>query len=480
VEQIESTEQFLAASREFDERYNALTRLPESETVRLNSIWVTELYLPSHMLGLLAGIRRLGWFDPLPWSRMLDDDLESWIKATRSPVVGQAWYTMGTISNDSVEPTHAGVTRLRHTALNLPDAVESVTLHWSQVVPSITAITFECVLKDEAALSLMTPLRTQYQSELQETESGYTTIDPISQRANAVRDRVGEIKEACANVVTQILPGFFAEQRSSSAFPFGEFFSVETSSVVDLALATEMSFLDALGIEKYFDFYSDNRSRVLLSWQRSVTDVRRTIMLIAQASDLAKEHHAPQSPAGGRAWLPSRLTQTSGLYAVIAVREMLVDVTHEIGLLRDQLSPDPASELLPTPESLRDVETRLASLMADLRAGISEMTQTDTITSLANGVPEFVTVNERFNQNGFKDSVKDEVQYAARRMEMAFNDLVSVVQTYSALVFAGASEKAASSNLRLQKWTMALTIISTSIALVALYLAYLQLRSPTP
>lgn len=47
--------------RDRDPSENAAGRLPDDERIEVPAIWVTELYTPSTVRGLLDGIHRLGW-----------------------------------------------------------------------------------------------------------------------------------------------------------------------------------------------------------------------------------------------------------------------------------------------------------------------------------------------------------------------------------------------------------------------------------
>jgi hypothetical protein len=362
---------------------------------------------------------------------------------------------------------------------DLPPELDSVHIQLSQVTPSVTAITFECVLSDESALSLNPILSADYQTQsIQLSDGGSTIHMPEQQREGEARARKEELTKLCVNFVATTLPGFFAEESEYSAFPTAEFFSVEISSVVDLALREEPSFIEALGIDRYLDFYADEKSVVLLSWQRSLSEGRRDILILGQASDMAESHHWPAQEPGRRAVLPSRLFITNSLFALVALRELLVDVLYEIGSLRDRLAPSIAGTPLPTSERLREVEASIGSLASDLQPLVSELTATDDARFLPGEIPQFVGVNSRFTRRPLKDSAAQEIEYGARLLKTALRDSLAVVQTLSSLVAARASEKAAQTNLSLQKWTIALAAISVAIGTLAIVITWMQHPHP--
>ena len=458
-----------------DAERNASTMPPSNEIVRLNSIFVTELYLPSHIEPLYRCLDALGWLDGdrLHWDQ---NDLRRWIASQRSPVAGHSWYSIGAFYR-SGEGGLERQTSARIAELDLPASIHSVQLQLCQITPSLSAITFEFELSEEAALSLNELLATDYQSQsIELSERGSTWSTPDQQRADAVSLRKEELSLQCTQVVAELLPGFFAEQAAADAFPTAEYFTVEISSVVDLAVAEQPNFLDALGFERFFDFFGDELSVVLLSWLRSVSDVRRNLLIVGQAPDMARDLHWPTQPPGTRVPPTPRLFGENFLFGLIALRELLVDVTHEIGSLRDSLSPTTRS-LLPSTGRLRSVETTLTSLASDLQPLLSEITSSRIATSR---VPHFTGVSTRFNREPLKEAALEEIGYGAVQLEKALGHVMSSARTLSSLAGIEASERVTATNLRLQWLTLTVTLFSVVIATVALVLAWMQLKASPP
>ncbi|MDP9176699.1 MAG: hypothetical protein M3O61_03365 [Gemmatimonadota bacterium] len=471
---------------------NASNKLPAGEIVRLNSIRVTEIFLPSHIEQLFGGLQKLGLLDAQ--GPYYADDIRSWISISRSPAGRETSYSIGVL----VKPGWSGTTLLptpRTTEFDLPASIDFIAVELAQVFPSVTSATFECFLSDDTALSLSGALAADYQPVLKALHNSNVTIPPDVHRTEAVARLRAELRAECSGVLSRILPGFFAEQGTPKAFPSVEFITVDQTDVIPVIQSGDrQGFITALGISRsdcfvnvpsvwqgYLGFrypgYHDEV--VLLSWSREVHRSDRNIILLARAGDLVRgiKGGAPGRGARTRYYIPNRL------FALVAVRDALADVTHEVGNLRDSLAPSQAGDYLPSGSTIHKTEVMLGSLGADFRPLISEALDSDAgaqlgieLPTMTTDLPTFTALDPKRNSFPLPQMAISEIQYFARRLDRALDDGSATVKTLSSLVSADASEKVAAVNLSLQRWTMAMTFASVVLAGLALWIGWLQLQ----
>jgi hypothetical protein len=444
---------FLQLSRASDPERNARTRLPSGETVRLNSIRITEIFFPSHVQHLMDGLRTLGWLDTNRYGER--ESLADWISSTRSPLAGRAWARIGAVYPPGGAPPSWRVTgRLAERVL--PEGVESVEFELVQITPSVTAIVAEFAFNEGAADSLNAALSADYATELEPNRLGHAVLTPEWLREKETTRRRKELRDGCAALVRELFPGIFAEEGEPEAYSSVDFLSVAKTDVVPLALSKQNSFLSALAVDGYIDTFSDEARSVLLVWDRAMRPSCRAVAIMIT------------HPAGTRPYVPEGVISTEILFAALALRDALIDVIHEIGDLRDALTLGRDQDFLPSPETIRRVEMVLVSLSADLRPVVSELEQAEAIDWIKADLPSFAGLDQKFNNTQLPETLLTEIQFCAKNLSRAQQDLSVSVQTISSLASARASVELTSSNRLMQRTAIVISVASLVVAVISL------------
>jgi hypothetical protein len=455
TEPDEEGSRFLRLSRANDPEHNARTRLPAGESVRLNSIRVTEIFFPSHVQHLVDGLKGLGWLDTNRYGER--ESLGEWISSTRSPLGGRAWARIGTVYAPGGAPPNWRVAgRLAERVL--PEGVESVEVELVQITPSVTGVVAEFRLNDPVAQSLNAALSADYATELEPNKVGHTVLSPEFLRERETTRRRTEARAGCATLMRELFPGFFAEEGELAAYPSVDFLSVEKAAVVELATSQETSFLSALAVEGYTDTFSDEARSALLVWDPAMRPSSRAAAVMVRQS----AGSAPKVSGGVRS--------TGMLFAGLALRDALIDVIHELGDLRDALTLGKGLDFLPSDETIRRVEMVLVSLSADLRPVISELQETETLQWIKEDLPLFTGLDPKFNNTQLPDALAAEIRIGAQFLSTAQRDLSMSVQTISSLASTRASAELTRSNRTMQKTALAIAVASLIVAVIRLFM----------
>lgn len=441
-------------SRANDADRNARTRLPPGEVVRLYSIRITEIFFPSHVRQLMNGLKALGWLDTNKYGE--HESLGDWISSTRSPLGGLSWRVLGTVYPLGTAPPAWRMSAQRWAERVLPLSLKSIEFELTQIIPSVTAIVGEFVLNDESAESLNPALSSDYATEHEPNEVGYLVLSPELLRERETTRRRREIRDDCAAIMRQFFAGFFAEEADPAAYPSVDFISTKKTAVVPLATSRETSFLDALAINGYTDTFCDESRSVLLVWDPAMRPASRAITLMVT--------EAEERPADSR--LPIGVLSHGTCFSVLALRDALIDVIHEVGDLRDALSLGEAKDFLPNNETIRMVEIKLVSLGADLRPVISELEEADVLERLKGDLPSFVGLDQKFNNIPLSEAITMELRLGARNLGRAQQDLSLSVQTLSSLMSARASSALTRSNRMMQVIALVIAVASLVVAVV--------------
>jgi len=200
---------------ERDPKENAQGRLPEDEHVQVPAIWVAELYTPSTVAGLLAGIADLGW----EYGRSRADSLTKWMSDAREGRQA-GWTSLGLVSPPK-DPHF-----MRERTAPLPEGVRVALPVLISVTPSVTALVIAFLMEDDTADLLDKPLRASFSTVTRRlfrpwhvvryvfrdgsVRFGHSIHGPDIIRRDRIKSSMRELERGCVDWVREHLPGAFA------------------------------------------------------------------------------------------------------------------------------------------------------------------------------------------------------------------------------------------------------------------------------
>ena len=244
--------------RSHDPEENEASRLPIDENLSVPAFWVTELYTPSTVSGLLEGIRKLGW----DRSRSRGDSLAKWMSDVREGR-SAGWTSLGLVS--PVNDRHF----MHDRVAELPPGVKAALPELMSLTPSITALTICFILDDASAMAVNKPLRDDYQTYSsrdpllrrrdlvghvlwgRDVRLGRTIHSPRFQRRDAAANCLSRLEADCTRWVEASLPGAFASGLRGGLYPTAMLIvSEQTRPLKDSQV---LQAFEGLGIDHEFD-----------------------------------------------------------------------------------------------------------------------------------------------------------------------------------------------------------------------------------
>lgn len=189
---------------ETDNEENLKSSPSGKEEVRIQSVWVFEVYSPKHMKNLTDGIIKNS-IDIHYNKRHPGKDLIDMIEQKRQGISGRAsWLNIGYLA----DPEEASFQMI---PINLPEEVSSVHINLLQYIPSITILSYQFILSDKISKKLHEILSKTYDTKVEKHNSTYRYLTPIQQKKNKINIAKNEIHNKCFDWIKNKIPGMFSE-----------------------------------------------------------------------------------------------------------------------------------------------------------------------------------------------------------------------------------------------------------------------------
>jgi hypothetical protein len=453
--------------RQRDPNENARGRLPDSERVELPAIWVAELYTPSTVPGLLAGITDLGW----EYGRTRDEDLSKWMNDVREGRRA-GWTNLGLVS-----PPESPDIMQERTA-PLPGGVDATLPVLMSLTPSITALVVAFLMSDESASALDAPLRAYYKTHVEKdplfrrrhiipyvlwgkrARFGRRIYSPVHARGQAVRASLRELEQDCTGWVRDKLPGVFASGLRSAQLPTAVLLVTEVAApLTDEARSTRA--FEGLAIDRDYDAWESTgwpRGRLVLP--RTWDDEGSRLVFACRRRDAFPEQSGYPEPTSNRTIAHRANELVRGLLSRWALTCML-DGYHELlSTLRDKSARESSHRPVRDLTTLRsltrthmyDISTsaqELEDFAQEDRSYRYDVLEMEYVGSVRGERPDLLQSLQSSQVNRARQLRRD-----STLLQSTLSIISEVTQTIS--------------NMRVQRFVLFLTFVSISIALTAL------------
>lgn len=451
-----------------DQINNTNNRLPDNETVQIPGVWVTELYTPSTVQGLLKGISDLGW----EFGRSRNDSLTEWMSDVRE---GRQ---TGSINLGMVSPPDVTHLMCEHTA-PLPSGAIAAFPILESITPSITAFTIVFIFNDDTASSLNKLLRaeltTKFQSRYQPSPwhvirhilwavplyFGECIYPPDLVRRNAVQAKLRKTEKNCINWVKYYLPGAFSSMPD---------IRLPTAVLIVTKLFKPLSeeslhirAFEGLSIAQDFDSWeSDDWPNGRLVIPGGWNDEQNRLVFAGRRDDAFPDKDGYHEPASNWSIAQRANYLIPGLLSRFAI-SCLLDSYHEVlSTLRDRSARD--GQYRPV-RDLKELRTLARTQLYDISACTQEVLEfVDSPLRYGHNTMEMSyvrnsNVGKRYLINHLRSSQTRRAQQVQREASLLQSTL-SISSNLSQTI----------SNIRIQRLIVLLTVVSIGIALWAVYL----------
>ncbi|NQV16640.1 hypothetical protein HQ531_14350 [bacterium] len=464
-------EQFDHILQEHDQKDNIRGKLPKDEHIQVPAIWVAELYTPSNIDGLFQGIRKLGWEQ----GRIRQDDLLKWMSDVRQGRRA-GWTSLGLVST----PQKANLMSER--TAQLPTGVSASLPFLMSLTPSITALIMVFILDDEASNSLDGSLSAIYTTRitighhlfswqsifyiLMNTNMPFRRSyhDPDSQRMAAVQSSLGDIEKSCVSWIHKNLPGVFSTEIRGQMSPTAMLLVTEATAPLSKESRSIWA-LRGLMLDREFEAWkSDEWPHARLILPRSWGEEEGLRLTFAcRRRDAFQDNSGYPDPTSNWTIAQRADEKIRGLLSRWALTCMLDGYHERLSELRDKSA---ARHIYRPIRDLKKFRNLVRSRLYDILTSTHEIEKfTDADLAYRDNVLEMEYVRSpKEKQTDLLSHLQLSQRMRAKQVRREANLLQSVLSV-------GSEVSQTIASIRIQRFVVLLTLVSISIALLALSVA---------
>jgi hypothetical protein len=425
---------------------------PQNERVSIHATWAIETYTPRHIEQLRAGLEALGLgteeFRP-------EQNIRDRLRDVRERPHGGYYLNLKTLAPKGSDG-FLGAARA-----DLREAVRAVRSQLWALTPSVTAIAFQFVLTDDAALLFdRLSRRTDFEPEGRLHEGGFSIQPPDNVKKRELDLLRKALRQRGASWIRDNLPGDFSESQDLSLMPTAEL--VTTELQVPFERGTDWrNYLAFVGFGFTFDRWT---SSSLPGW-RWVSDREEPAVTLAGKRSVVLENEHLDIYGSEPEWaLTAHMNDAIEKNLILwATAQLLSVLQGRLAAVRDQALREHASA--------RSASRRLKRIRRNLlRDSLDARICAEELRAFADRKHEFEWgatrfVFEDFTARSQEVLLLDELRASVRTSAMVVSATESRLR--EALVADG-TMMSAQANLRLQRQLSFMNVLVLLIAVASL------------
>jgi hypothetical protein len=464
--------------REVDPRDNEETTPPDDEAIETYCIVVTECYPPSHAAALISGLKKLGWDRKQP-SDLYGDEVTGWLERVRGRPYAGAWLNLGHVVRKEERRRFGGIDER---IAKLPAGVDYAYAYVRNLLPSLTVLTIQFVLDDQAARSLEETVRATFETHVEERDGVHHFTTVGNQKKEATYKTRAELRARCCSWFWEHIPGLFSAGEDETSFPRCEFVVFDKAKPFERPAGGQNDYLWPLGMGHIPDAYEGSTlPGVRLGLPSPFDEDQLALVLGAKKDEMPSEEdfqmYGGRDRSGISHWL---YDYAEGLMSVWALNAMLRAYERRLAGLRDGVGEIDVQDPEGAAEKVQRAQTQLIGLSTDLLPLTSELTDLcEKEKYFLELVPEFESLIEYpWGRLKFGEVYREDLSRRAARAQELEGELREVVMTVGSVVGAISQERSSRANLRLQgrltflTWVLVfLTVVLVGIGIVTVWVA---------
>jgi hypothetical protein len=454
--------------RERDERENAETAMPPGQEVRVEAVWVAEVFPPSLVGRLYANLAKMGWdADP---DRMGRDRLSSQIRDLRQSD-GSGWINLSLVLRQGDRRFLGG-----HRRAALPTGVDRVHASVHAPFSSLSILVVEFILDDVAAMTVDRSLRADYRTEVRPAGVGLSIETPAWRKRTEAAAARSETRRACRVWMREHLYGRFANSGEGMGHPVVELISTTKGIVVGEGRPTQWSLGEVMDVGSTFDSWRTRRgpSMRLRRDRRGSRGDDGVLLLNVNRGHMVAE---AKKRGYGMPTAPDMLANGGSALTALWAIPVLLDGYHtELSRARDTLlASAKRTQVTAAVKKLRALDATVLALSGDVRVVTGDLARftNDRGSFLMREAPELWPMDKRWSgtcplSEALLEMSKTRTE-DLRTREAELRDLLTV----------DAATKGAIANIKLQRWIIGWTALLTVLTVVLVWLAIATLSART-
>lgn len=213
--------------REHDKKENERSRIPADQNLRARMIWGIELYGPTEIDALYAGLKKLDWGSAGSWKH--GDGALNWIRQQRSYGSG-GWFNVGYV----LRREQRGRFPMIHNYAPLPAGVDSLLVGTFQLSPSLTGVLVGFKLEECLARRYEAELNRDRVTSRERSHRprAISIISPRNQKQRVIEALRADLRRMAGSWFRRHLPGYFCGLEHPAAFPTMELLTVQDGPIL--------------------------------------------------------------------------------------------------------------------------------------------------------------------------------------------------------------------------------------------------------
>jgi len=363
----------------------AAAQIPEGESISVPCVWIVEVYLPSHIDGLVRGLKDLNVESGNFWR---GNPIESVLNSRARG--GETYPTnLAHLRREPMAPRS-----LFGISARLPAGVYAASLDYVSPMPGVTVVIGHFYFDDEAALGISEPFRTDYRATAVRADRGWALPTGAHLRDDAVIEYRAGLRRRCERWFHDNLPGVYSTL-TDAVTPACELltFAVadplggrtpakyEDQKIIPPGELTEEPeshsrggddepYLSILGQTGDWDAWAcaDNPGLVLrLPRTHEPFHTDSHLVLSANVGTFHRiQPYADKNAEGPRA-VGGRIGSFGKTFVIYAISRLIGDFENRIGRLADQLGTVPLKNVRRSVQNMTTIEREMAILARDAR-----------------------------------------------------------------------------------------------------------------
>lgn len=211
-----------------DAEENEKCLVPTDLELRVPVVWGCELYGPSEINDLYAGLRKLGW--KIPYRVGDTDGIADWIRQSRAYGRQGGWLNGGHVVGRGEQNKHI----FNSNYTSLPSGVSSLDVEVFQLSPSLTGVLVRFRFDETVARRYEDAINrkhTTYRKRIPRSRS-ISIMGPRNQKHDEVTRVRSDLRRLVADWYKQYLPGYFSAQNRETVFPIMELLVVKEGPIL--------------------------------------------------------------------------------------------------------------------------------------------------------------------------------------------------------------------------------------------------------
>jgi len=450
-------------SCEFYDKENNKSKVPEGESIKINCLWLIEIYTPDTINKLISNLKKLNW--NRSFFSSYKDNLSQIIRQVREND-SHSWHNFGYIMPRNVKSLFESKTS------DLPAGIDCIKLSMTHSTASTTILIFKFILSNDSRSMYENLLNKQYSTYTKKINNGFMYITPFKQKSEAIKNSRNELTQKCKRWIQKNLGGFYTSNNLLAEMPIYDFLTIENTKLFSINKKTLFDYKHILNLDS-----SDNIWRIndipglFLRFKSSMNDSPSYVSLVGDCKEILKGKDLSDYGSDKNTQIVNYLDYFDQTLVVFALFNLHHTYKTQISKIRDKISNIELSNIKKASVSFLEISKEFAKVDGNITYFSNELKNLCKYKDIfLHNIYSMTTYDiEFFDREELTNSIRKSLISNSVILEKTHNNLRSVFNTTSQIINSLSNEKLSRRNIWLQTFMAILTLAMLLLTCVSLY-----------